>query len=154
MCGALCAAVSGVRLEKIQDFLVWTKAETLCNTIDALMARPAFGKNCNLANQIRDANESILANMVEGFEQPTDRAFAKFLYTAKGSTAEVYIRLARAARRRCLTQEELASINRQRTEVARMLNGLIKHLMKTPNRRRGLGGNERPTNDLRLTTND
>lgn len=128
-----------MKLEKIEDFEVWKKAEAFSNAVIAILSRPAFAKNFKLLEQLNSAVDSILANMSEGFEQPTDRAFAKYLYTSKGSTAETCTRLGRAFRRGCVTEAELRTCQRQGSEVARMLTGLIKHLMKTPDRKRGIG---------------
>jgi four helix bundle protein len=128
-----------MKLQKIQDFEVWKKAEAFSNAVTAILTRPAFGRNCKLLEQIENALDSITANMSEGFEQPTDRGFANYLFIAKGSAAETITRLARACRRGCLTKTELDSLQDQAKEIGRMLSGLIKHLMKTPNRRRGLG---------------
>jgi four helix bundle protein len=129
---------------KIENFEVWKKAEAFCDAVNAFLMRPAFVKNVDLHGQVREAGDSILSNMSEGFEQPTDRAFAKFLYVSKASAAEVRTRLARAQKRGLLTRMELVRLQKQGDEVARMTTGLIKHLLKTPDRRRGLG----------LTTND
>jgi four helix bundle protein len=57
--------------------------------------------------ELQDASDSILSKMSEGFEQPTDRAFARFLYVSKASTAEVRTRLARAQKRGLLGRTEL-----------------------------------------------
>ena len=97
--------------------------------------------------------------MSEGFEQPTDRGFANYLFIAKGSTAETFTRLRRASRRGYLNQTELRALRTLAEEVGRMLTGLIKHLMTTPNRRHGLGlATDRATSDSRakdgLTTSD
>ena len=129
-----------MKLQRIQDFEVWTKATAFSDAVTAILTRSAFGKNTKLLGQIENALDSITANMSEGFDQPTDRAFANYLFTAKGSAAEVCTRLTRACRRGCLTWNELQAFQKQADEVGRMLTGLIKHLMKTPNRRRGLGG--------------
>jgi four helix bundle protein len=137
--GISAAADADMKFEKIQDFEVWTKAATFSDAVTAILTRLAFGKNSNLLRQIETAVDSITANMSEGFDQPTDRGFANYLFTAKGSVAEVCARLTRASRRGCLTTNELEAFQRQADEVGRMLTGLIKHLMKTPNRRRGLG---------------
>ena len=137
-----------MKLDKIQDFEVWKKADAFSDAVTAILTRPAFGRNCKLLEQIEDALDSITANMSEGFEQSTDRGFAKYLFTAKGSTAETCARLARASRRGCLSKAELRTLEKQAEEICRMLTGLIKHLMKTPDRRRGLGA---LLNDVRLT---
>ena len=128
-----------MKLLKMQDFELWKKAEAFCDAVLAILARPGFDKDYDLRSQLRDASDSILANMSEGFEQPTDRAFAKYLYGCKGSTAEIGTLLARAKKRGHLTPAELHRLEREGEEVLRMTVGLIKHLLKTPDRRRGLG---------------
>jgi four helix bundle protein len=124
--------------DKIQDFEVWKKAEIFADAITAILRRPTFSRNGKLLEQIEEALESISANMSEGFEQSTDRGFAKYLYISKGSTAETCTRLAGAVRRGCLTMAECRALEKQGEEIRRMLSALIGHLMKTPDRRRGL----------------
>ena len=140
-----------MKLEKIEDFEVWKKAEAFCDAVNAVLMRPVFVKNIDLHGQVQEASDSILSNMSEGCEQPTDRAFAKFLYVSKASAAEVRTRLGRAHKRGLLTRMELVRLQKQGDEVARMTTGLIKHLLKTPDRRRGLGltadGERRTAND-------
>jgi four helix bundle protein len=133
-----------MKLERIEDFEVWKKAECFSDAVNAILMRPILARNFRLHHQILSASDSIQANMSEGFEQPTDRAFARYLYISKGSTAEVCTRLGKACKRGCLTKAELRDLESRGNEIARMLTGLIKHLMKTPNRKRGLGT---PTSD-------
>src|SRR5687768_404886 len=102
-----------MKLERIQDFEVWKKAEAFADAVTAILRRPQFGKNYNLLRQIEEALESIAANMSEGFEQSTDRGFAKYLHISKGSTAETCARLAGARRRGCLTNGELRTLEVQ-----------------------------------------
>jgi four helix bundle protein len=146
----------GMKLEKIEDFEVWKKAEAFWDAVNAILQRSCFGRNVNLRNQVEDAIDSILSNMSEGFEQPTDRGFAKYLYTSKASTAETCTRLDRSCKRQMLTPSELRAIKTQGEEVIRMTTGLIEHLMRTPDRRRGVQNQQ--TSDRRrrrrLPTND
>jgi hypothetical protein len=69
--------------QRLQELPVFLKAEEFTVTVAAIIARPVFGRNPKLHEQIADANESILANM----EQSTDALVASYLYTAKGSIA-------------------------------------------------------------------
>src|SRR5688500_10398346 len=92
----------------------------------------ASARTANCGTSIEDALDSILANMSEGFEQPTDRGFAKYLYTSKASLAETCTRLGRASKRGMLSSAELRQIERHASEIARMTTGLITHLMETP----------------------
>ena len=101
----------------------------------------AFDDIENSTNSSATQRTRSSSNISEGFEQPTDRAFAKYLYTAKASTAEVRTRLKLCCRRGYLTAEEFAARDALGDEIARIANGLIKYLLKSNRRDRGLGRN-------------
>lgn len=88
-------------------------------------------RNSKIYDQIVEANESILANMDEGFDQESDDGFAKFLYYSKGSIAEVMRRLRRAAAKGQVAREEVAKLGPQAEELGRMLGGFIKYLRRS-----------------------
>jgi four helix bundle protein len=90
--------------------------------------------------------DSILSNIAEGFEQPTDRSFAKSLYTSKASNAEVSARIRLALKKRYISANDATRILKLSAEVARMTTGLIKYLIQTNRRQRGTG--------LAVATND
>ena len=81
---------------KIEELPIYPKVLEFCSAVDALLEKPGLRKDCDLHKQISRANSSIPSNMVEGFEQGTDRAFANFLTYSKGSLAEVLARLKQA----------------------------------------------------------
>jgi four helix bundle protein len=66
------------------------------------------------------------------------------LFTSKASTAEVRKRLLLASHRSYITEEEFTSRNELGDEVARMTTGLIKYLVKSDRKDRGLGSNQKP----------
>ena len=123
--------------QRLQELPVFLKAEEFTVTVAAIIARPAFGRNRKLHEQIADANESILANMEEGFEQSTDALLASHLYTAKGSIAEVVVRLKGAGRRGWLTPAEYSQCATLGAEIQRMLGGWIKYLKRSDFKDRG-----------------
>ena len=86
-----------------------------------------------------DAVDSVAANIAEGFAQPTDRAFARYLFISKASNAEARTRLLLACGRGYITADEFASGSAISDEIARMITGLIKYLLKSDRRDRGLG---------------
>ena len=122
---------------KLEELPVYTKVCAFSDAVTAILGRPAFGRNRKLREQIDEAAESILANMAEGFEQPTDAALAKYLFTAKASLAEVLVRLQGAARRGWITPEECGALQESGTEIARMLAGWIKYLSRSNWKDRG-----------------
>ena len=123
--------------QKLQELPVYQKADQFSAAVAAIIARPAFGRNRKLHAQILDANESILANMEEGFEQSTDAVLANHLYTSKGSIAEVVARLKGAVRQGWVTPAEYSQCATLGEEVQRMLGGWIKYLKRCDFKDRG-----------------
>ena len=151
--------------EKIEDFLVWQKATAFWDGVEAVLNRSAFAKDFGLHDQVRDAVDSITSNIEEGFEQSTDRHFAKFLYTSKGSAAEVKGRLRLACKRKYIAEPEYQAFARQVHEIQRMLSGLITYLLRSDRKDRNAGISVEPRRekrprrpprmaDLRDTTSD
>ena len=103
----------------------------------AILERPALRRDRDLHKQIADANNSIVANLQEGFEQSTDRAFAKYLTHSKGSLAEVLIRLDQARLKRYIADEDCHQLRAQGEALGKMLGGFIKYLMKCDWKERG-----------------
>jgi four helix bundle protein len=114
--------------EKIEEQPVFTKATEFCTAVNEILARPAVRRNRKLWNQIADANDSIVANMREGFEQSSDDGFANFLVYSKGATAEVISRLHGVRMRGHMTAKELSDREAMAEELGKMLGGFIKYL--------------------------
>jgi four helix bundle protein len=68
----------------IQELPIYSKAQELWHPVSAILKSPRLVKNQKLWEQIDSANDSIIANMEEAFEQPSDAGFAKYLVTSKG----------------------------------------------------------------------
>jgi four helix bundle protein len=71
----------------VEELELWQRATEFWKGVDELLSGRKFERD--LREQIRDAIDSIVSNISEGFEQPTDRAFAKYLFDAKASTAQL-----------------------------------------------------------------
>ena len=123
--------------KKIEDLPIHSKVEEFWVAINAILDLPQVRKDSDLHDEISRANESIPSNMVEGFEQGTDRAFAHFLTYSKGSIAEVLKRLRKAYYRRYISQEDLNARLAQGEELSRMLGGFIKYLQECDWKDRG-----------------
>lgn len=123
----------------VEELELWKRAISFWKGANALLDRPTFDRDWKLRKQLRDATDSVLSNIAEGFEQATDRGFAKYLFDAKASAAEARKRLWLAAERRYISDEEYQEVNAIGDEVARMTVGLIKYLLRSDRRDRGLG---------------
>ena len=125
--------------QRVEELKIWQRAQQFAVAVTAILGRPGFLRDGRLRDQIRDATDSILSNIAEGFAQPTDRAFAKYLFTAKASAAEARTRLQIARNRDYMTDDQLKTCTDLGDEVARMMTGLIKYLLRSDRKTRGLG---------------
>jgi four helix bundle protein len=122
---------------KIEELPIFQKAVAFWTAVNAILAKPQVRSNRDLYDQISRANNSIPSNMVEGFEQGSDRAFANFLTHSKGSLAEVLTRLKQAHFNNCITEDELRARLAAGEELGKMLGGFIKYLRRSGFRDRG-----------------
>ena len=135
--------------QAVENLKVWQRAQEFWVAVNALVDRSGFQRNRRLREQVKDAVDSVISNIAEGFEQPTGRAFAKYLFTSKASTAEVRKRMLMACHHGYITQDEYAACNDLGDEVARMTTGLIKYLIKSDRKDRGLGRPQASTRPVR-----
>ena len=130
--------------QRVEDLKVWQRAREFCVAVNAIIGRPGFQRDRRLREQLGDAADSVLSNIAEGFTQPSDKAFARYLFISKASNAEARTRLLLACDKGHITSEEFAACNEIADEVARMTTGLIKYLVKSDRRDRGLGSGHAP----------
>jgi len=123
--------------KKLEELPVYQHAMKFCAAITAILDRPALRRDRELHKQINTANDSITANMEEGFEQSTDRHFANFLFTAKGSLAEVLGRLKTARRKGHISQEQLDERVSAGEKLGKMMGGFIRYLNASDFKDRG-----------------
>ena len=125
--------------KSVEELKVWQRALAFCDAVNAIIEKPGFARNRRLREQILEATDSVVSNIAEGFEQPTDRAFARYLYISKSSNGEARARLLVARNRRFINDDEFQTCNRLSVELAKMLTVFIKYLIKSDRRDRGLG---------------
>jgi four helix bundle protein len=122
---------------KIEELPIYSKVVEFWGAVNAILEKPGLRNDRHLHDQISRANSSIPSNMVEGFEQGTDRAFANFLAHSKGSLAEVLQRLKQAHFKNYITADELSGLSAAGEELGKMLGGFIKYLRRCAWRDRG-----------------
>ena len=126
-----------MRVLRVEELLVYQKAQSAAAEIFAITARPEFDDDWELRRQLRAASGRIPSHIAEGFGQKTDRHFAHYLYIARGTSQEIRSHLTLARDRGYITQLECSSKSETYDEIARMLTGLIKHLDKEDRPHRG-----------------
>ena len=118
------------KIERFEDLQRWQKARQLANAVYELTRRPAFAKDFQLRDQIRDAAGSVMHNIAEGFDSGTRAEFVRFLKIARRSASEVQSELYLALDQKYVTSELLKSTYDLATETKRLINGMIAYLRK------------------------
>ena len=118
------------KIERFEDLQRWQKARQLANAVYELARRPAFAKDFQLRDQIRDAAGSVMHNIAEGFDSGTRAEFVRFLKIARRSASEVQSELYLALDQKYITSELLKSTYDLATETKRLINGMIAYLRK------------------------
>ena len=126
-------------VKQVQDLKLWQRAMQFAEAINEILDRPGFLRDFRLKDQLSDAADSIVSNISEGFEQGSDRGFSRYLYDAKASNAEARARLLLARQKGYITAKEHEFRDSIGDEVARMIVGLIKYLLKSDRKHRGVG---------------
>ena len=109
-----------------REIKVWQKAIELVADIYSCTRSFPREELYGLAGQLRRAAVSIASNIAEGKGRRTDREFLQFLHHARGSVFEVETQLTIASRLGYMPEAEVLRLGHSASEIARMLNGLIK----------------------------
>ena len=112
---------------------VWQKAidfaDLVYNDTRGFPSEERFG----LTNQFRRAAVSISSNLAEGSSRFSRTDFARFAEIAAGSVFEVVSQAFIARRQNFLGEEQFARIYTDGEELSRMLSGLRRSLLSSPN---------------------
>jgi four helix bundle protein len=138
-------------INRFEDIKAWQKARDLVKTIYRTTGdHQGFSKDFALKDQIRRASLSVMSNIAEGFARRTDKEFARFLYIALGSAAEVQSQIYVALDLGYVTEREFKEIYESTSETARLINGFLQYL--TADRRLPTADCTILTADSRLST--
>jgi len=122
--------------ERFEDVLVWQTARNLARVIYRTSAKGQFAKDIALRNQIRPAAVSMMANIAEGLARRSDKEFTHYLFTAKGSVAEVESHLYVVLDQGYIDEDDFRQMFDLSELYARQVSGLISFLTNRPKRSR------------------
>lgn len=112
---------------RFEELLVWQKARAFSKEIYLVTKE---WRDFELKDQIRRAVVSISSNIAEGFERGSKDDFARFLYIAKGSGAEVRSQLYLALDLGYLSEDRFIGLNDSADHIVKLLTKFIQSLKK------------------------
>ena len=114
-----------------RDLEVWIKAKQLAIVVYGLTADGPLARDFGLRDQMRRATVSICSNIAEGNDRNSNKDAARFLFMAKGSSAELMAQAEIALGVGYLGKADAERLIANCEEISRMLRGLIKHREKS-----------------------
>ena len=110
------------------ELIVWQKGMDLAEAADRTTARFPRDERFGITSQLQRAVVSVPTNVAEGQGRGTTRDFLHFLHIARGSNQEVQTLLYLSQRIGFLSAPNLEELLALSTEVAKLLNGLMRSL--------------------------
>ena len=120
-----------MKIERFEDIEAWKEARDIVNRVYRVCSVNGFRKDYSLADQIKRAAISIMANIAEGYERGGRKEFVQFLSVAKGSVGEVRSHLYVALDQAYCTKGVFDELTALAIEISRMISGLMSYLISS-----------------------
>ena len=119
-------------VEKFENIESWKAARELTKVVYNLTSKPTFNKDFGLKDQIQRASVSIMANIAEGFDSKSNKAFINFLNYSFRSASEVQSLLYAALDQEYIIDNEFDLAYEQCVTIKKLIGGFIRYLNKNP----------------------
>lgn len=115
-------------IEKFEDIEAWQVGRNLTQAIYQVTAEGKFAKDFGLRDQIQRATVSIMANVVEGFDSQSNKAFIQFLGYALRSATEVQSHLYVALDQGYVSREVFDDLYQRAVKTKSIIHGFMRYL--------------------------
>jgi len=121
-----------VKIQKFEEIKAWKEARKLTNRIYQISGTGSFAKDWGLRDQIRRATISVMSNIAEGFDNQSDRLFARYLGIAFASASEVQSQLYIALDQNYVNEAVFNELYEQCIVCKNLIYGFRKYLSTQP----------------------
>jgi four helix bundle protein len=122
-------------INSFRDLIVWQKAMDLATRCYGVSRRMPKEEQGVLGYQIRKCAVSMPSNIAEGKARQSTAIYTNHLWIAHGSGAELETQLELGARVKVVSEQEAAALIADTQEIGRMIQGLVKSLERSVDRR-------------------
>ena len=109
-----------------RDLTVWKQSRALASDIYRLVSTPKLRGHYAFCDQLGRAALSVPSNIAEGNDRGTNKESLRFLLIARGSLSELETQLWVGHDLGWIEPKEYQELSERRSEVARLLGGLIR----------------------------
>lgn len=110
------------KINSYKDLIVWQKAIALVELIYMATSKFPKAEIYGLTSQMRRSSISIPSNIAEGFGRKKENDYKRFYRIAYGSALELETQIEIAIRLNYLNKNNCIKINKNISEVCKMLN--------------------------------
>jgi len=111
-----------------KDMIVWQKSMQLIKAIYGVTNKFPKEEVYSLTNQIRRAAVSVPSNLAEGYAMKSTTHFIKYIYTARGSLAELETQFMIANDLDYGSKDEITTILVEINDINKMINKMLASL--------------------------
>jgi len=115
-------------IKRFEEIKAWQEARALAKLVYETTGMGDLSRDFGLRDQLRRAAVSVGSNIAEGFARNGNKEFAKFLWIAKGSAAEVQSQLYTAKDVGYITEEQFQMIYDMASYCALLIYRFIESL--------------------------
>lgn len=123
-----------MKIERFEDIESWKAGRELTKAVYKLTSKASFSKDFGLKDQIQRASVSITANIAEGFDSKSNKAFINFLNYSFRSASEIQSLIYAALDQDYISKDEFNKVYDKCTEVKKLIGGFIRYLKNNTNR--------------------
>ena len=111
-------------MEALENLEVWRRS---CRLSASVYKSLSNCKDYGFKDQVTRSALSVASNIAEGYERDSQKSCIQFLKIAKGSCGELWTQLLIGREAGFIEKEIAIEFAEEAKELAKMLNGLIKH---------------------------
>lgn len=123
-----------MKVKRFEDLECWKEAREIVNRVYRVCSVNGFKRDYTLADQIKRAAISIMANIAEGFSRKGNRELIQFLFIAKASAAELQSHLYTALDQKHIIKSQFDELYAESDKIQRQISNFIKYLNSTLNK--------------------
>ncbi len=112
--------------ESFKELRVWQAAKDLAVAVYKQTSEGKLSKDYGLRDQLQRSSISIASNIAEGYERNSDAEFARFLFIAKGSLAELRTQIDIAKEIGYINEKKFVALEEDCNKIGGMLTRLIQ----------------------------
>jgi len=115
-------------IERFEDIEAWKAARELTRQVYDVSAEGAFARDYGPRDQIRRASVSVMANISEGFDSQSSKAFIQFLGYALRSATEAQSHLYVALDQNYIDRAVFEELYGETVTVKNLIHGFMRYL--------------------------